>query len=138
MQMRLNTSNKPCTKEKNIFRFFSIRKFIGISVERNNNTFRFPLHFPTFLFNWILIKIKPVGLCVKLVITQSDYWSLNFNKIMKKKTTVICLHCLGCNLNVIYAAQFATIANQIHALNNLEQAEAQWKMLVIKPLPFAH
>lgn len=46
---------------------------------------------------------------------------------MKKKTTttVICLHCLGCNLNVIYAAQFATIANQIHALNNLEQAEAQ-------------
>lgn len=59
---------------------------------------------------------------------------------MKKTTTttVICLHCLGCNLNVIYAAQFATIANQIHALNNLEQAEAQWKMLVIKPLPFAH
>lgn len=46
---------------------------------------------------------------------------------MKKTTTttVICLHCLGCNLNVIYAAQFATIANQIHALNNLEQAEAQ-------------
>lgn len=47
------------------------------------------------------------------------------NNEKKTTTTVICLHCLGCNLNVIYAAQFATIANQIHALNNLEQAEAQ-------------